>query len=446
MSNMPKLTRADKKAIRLASEEDLELAFNASKRHLRHSRWIGKTNSYAKDCVKTLRRQSRPKYPDLSKYIAVSTVLHCLDGWSYLGKAVACHSGGDPNSARHMAYYAELRAAMSLMSGEGIGIFNRHHYVVQSWPKLYKIKNIPTHEVTWQILDNWAKLQGSFGFLGKIITPGNLPIDQWLSEFGAGITFRLIGKQWFDDWGFDLRSFFLDRDARNEASYRPTRLHTISTLTAVDTSEFLRSLWQMFEPVANSRFGIVDRHLLRLSLNKTYKAVSGQEPAANQLDFKRRVELMVENISPTEGSNDYWIKFLTKEIDPLTPQPITEAANLTTRTDAKHHIQVIGRASLLMRLATGACLRLMQNANLTRDDLEFWWAKLGADVGLWDTLNPPIPFTDLWGDVEIALSQLNSWSSQPTLNNSYFDLHRNNPLAILVLGQCERIGLWGLGL
>ena len=133
MSNMTrkKLSIADKQGLRLASRQDMELAFISSKRHLQDNRWIGKTNIYAKNCVKTLYRQTRlrrnPNYPDLSKYIAVSALLHCLDGWSYLGKAIACHSAGDSNSARHMAYYSELRAGVSLMSEEGVGIFNGRH-------------------------------------------------------------------------------------------------------------------------------------------------------------------------------------------------------------------------------------------------------------------------------------------------------------------------------
>ena len=36
---------------------------------------------------------------------------HCLDGWSYLSRSVSALVARDGHSAKHMAYYAQLRAA-----------------------------------------------------------------------------------------------------------------------------------------------------------------------------------------------------------------------------------------------------------------------------------------------------------------------------------------------
>jgi len=66
----------------------------------------------------------------MTGYVAVSAPLHCADGWSFLGRAVAAILLGDATAARHLGYYAELRAAMSLMAAHGVGIFNRTHFVV----------------------------------------------------------------------------------------------------------------------------------------------------------------------------------------------------------------------------------------------------------------------------------------------------------------------------
>jgi len=49
---------------------------------------------------------------------------HCLDGWSYLSRSVSALVARDGHSAKHMAYYAQLRAAMSMLAVSGVGIFN----------------------------------------------------------------------------------------------------------------------------------------------------------------------------------------------------------------------------------------------------------------------------------------------------------------------------------
>jgi len=56
----------------------------------------------------------------LSEYIAASCLLHCSDGWSYLGRAISALLRGDPHRARHLAYYAELRAATALLAKVGV--------------------------------------------------------------------------------------------------------------------------------------------------------------------------------------------------------------------------------------------------------------------------------------------------------------------------------------
>ena len=90
-------------------------------------RWIGQRNRYAQDTISTIRAEANPgplvAPKQLSQYIAASIVLHCSDGWSFFGAAVSSLLHGDPHRARHLAYYAELRAAMSLLAAFGIGVF-----------------------------------------------------------------------------------------------------------------------------------------------------------------------------------------------------------------------------------------------------------------------------------------------------------------------------------
>src|SRR5690606_15596582 len=99
------------------------------KNHLPHDRWLGLRNRYRKDTVgkidSDLPRHPQPpslKDRQVAEYISVSTLTHCTDGWNYLSRSIESILSGDEMSSIHLAYYAELRAVLSLMATQGIGI------------------------------------------------------------------------------------------------------------------------------------------------------------------------------------------------------------------------------------------------------------------------------------------------------------------------------------
>ena len=68
----------------------------------------------------------------LAEYIACSIPLHLADGWTFLARGLDAIKAGDSDSAIHMAYYAELRAAMSLLAGDGVGVFRSRHVAIEA--------------------------------------------------------------------------------------------------------------------------------------------------------------------------------------------------------------------------------------------------------------------------------------------------------------------------
>src|SRR6266481_5958480 len=56
----------------------------------------------------------------MADYLALSTCCHALDGWRYLSQASIALMTGARNQALHLAYYAELRAALSILGSSGI--------------------------------------------------------------------------------------------------------------------------------------------------------------------------------------------------------------------------------------------------------------------------------------------------------------------------------------
>ena len=66
----------------------------------------------------------------LIEAVAAAAPNHCIDGWSYVSRAMSALLAGDLHAARHLSYYAELRAGLSLLGSLGIGIFNGINFVV----------------------------------------------------------------------------------------------------------------------------------------------------------------------------------------------------------------------------------------------------------------------------------------------------------------------------
>src|ERR1700722_668599 len=117
------LSAANQSVIHKLSRSDVEKTLAGLRRFTRGSMWIGKNNRYSTDTIGKIKndvRSNRINVRNLSQYIVASCLLHSTDGWSYLGKAILALMRGDPHRSRHLAYYAELRAAMSILASEGI--------------------------------------------------------------------------------------------------------------------------------------------------------------------------------------------------------------------------------------------------------------------------------------------------------------------------------------
>src|SRR5690349_10494850 len=119
-----------------ARRSSVEQEFNGLPLHWAGGAWLRADNRYRHNCIDRLRKDmgsSRGlRASHLREYISASTVLHCMDGWAYLGRSLASYLSGDIDVARHLAYYAELRAAMSLLGTEGIGIFHNRHICIDA--------------------------------------------------------------------------------------------------------------------------------------------------------------------------------------------------------------------------------------------------------------------------------------------------------------------------
>lgn len=431
-----------------ASDAAIRRAFHDLMPQFRASRWLDPQNPFLTNTDKvvgTLRVKKR--LPPLNEYIAVSTVLHCFDGWAFLGRGLAASILGDLPSARHFAYYAELRAAMSILASQGIGVFNRTHIVVHddgtSTPKTPKTQG-GTHIFARLALRRWAE-RGGPRVLSRIVAPAGLPLANWLALFDdSPETQDLFATEIVKEWGLDIDLFGLDQDARNEASYRPNTLSFTSDSSSSDRLSFAAELWRLCEPGYGGAFRTFNRHLLLHSVATLFKHRFGQSVRQSPQKYERHICRMLNGLPLSPRDRDNYYQFLVPGTG-LTDL-IRSAQQKPSRATIGSSVPILSRATLLLHLATGCGRDLLTSIPDFRDLFRFWWEKIGGHRTLWVADSPPELCSDLWSEPADALEKISEGINPPSSLNSHSVLWRDYAEQVAVLGTTERICLWGLGL
>lgn len=434
----------------------VEMAFGRLPTYWQNGSWLGK-NKYARNVISQLTKDltsgSSVTHKQLAEYIAASSVTHCMDGWSYFGRALNAILCGDHNCARHLAYYAELRAAMSFLAAEGIGVFDKEHIVVSAHGRCLKMPpartrpNRPvgpgTHQFVWEALSEWASSSSSAATLNDLIFAGGQPLSEWLKHFGImpGI-YNQLAKDWLLTWGLDIYRLADDRNARNIASYRPTAFSGTPSPSAYDTVLAIRQAWQVCEPESGNPFASLDRMLVRSAIKTAFRVGHQKSPEKAKSQFRNRIHAILRGVGPSGSAFFGWEQFLTdsEKKDPF--NPLLLAGGKAKPTQPTHCLQVTFRALLLLRVATGAARRLVDTLpDGSRAKLDFWVDSVGTESGLWAPHSKPLSTDDLWdeighsiNDLQLAMDSIDSFN---TLTTSF-------PLQVSALSSSKRIGLWGI--
>lgn len=164
----------------------------------------------------------------------------------------------------------------------------------------------------------------------------------------------------------------------------------------------------------------------------------------NRKDFSKRITETLHILGFGPQKTAQLRAFMTRSAA-TDPQVIQDANEWTNASHPRQHLQVIARASLLLRVATGAAAKLLQNTPYDPSDLTFWWEGLGENRGLWASTDGPPSFGDLWTDISEALKDWETWrGGNQGRNYSFAQWHEEEPNVILKLSECERILLCAL--
>jgi len=370
-------------------------------------------------------------------YIAAAAFIHAADSWAYLGRALSAVLSGDVHGAVHLCYYAELRAALSLMSAEGIYVGNGVTLALTS-SGTARISTDGTHVAAWKCLDKWGSTSRARDLFGAIIRPIGSPLHEWANSVPGGI--QHVIADLIGDIAFDLSSFADDRERRNHVSYQPSRVEP-DDLLATEASSVVDDVWTVLEPESRGTFPVLDRlllsHILRGSYAASHAVLDDDGNDTGSTDWSDWAT-WVAAVAPAGAISDPY--FLDLQDTPVSAVRDAALNGVFTRSSGSVSAflrEMVLRTTVLTRLATGACVELLADSGLADDSVAKWVDGLGYARALWDKDDAPDPLIDLWADALAAKEELENAPKE-----SYNTIVRSMKEYLAVLGQAERVAAW----
>jgi hypothetical protein len=420
-----KLAEASRSAV-IAALNNISLSSGA--------RWLDPTNVYSAHAGRRIRSDKTIPPAQVSQfveYLASGVFVHCGDAWSYFGRAVDALLRGDLQAAIHLTYYSELRAGISLLASEGISIGDRFNFVVKNSSTVDFVTNDATHQAAWQYLSAWNESAKAEDLLARIMRPGNAPFSDWASAVSTGGVGPVV-QALLAQMKLDLKTFSGDRDRRNAASYNPTRM-VVSDLAAQRGADLAAELWGSLEPAAAGTFPLIDDALVAEILRQSFASTHGEpyspgdwhewlDASIPSSQVGTALHLDLRRNEPNAGDRPMAALFETD----------SEEMDETLFVAGMMH-----RAVVLLRIASGSAILLLQESNLAPKDIFPWVDSLATARGIWPVGDPIEDRLDLWGDTRESLEVLTSRKFDDSR-----DLLDTLGSEIIVLGQAERVVAW----
>lgn len=378
---------------------------------------------------------------ELINVLGATVPNHCSDAWTYLSRSLSAIVAGDAHSCRHLAYYAQLRSALSILANLGVGVFNKINFVVDRNGRVHRLDPIAsggnsgglgTHAIVWEALEAWSDDGMQSRVFLDLIKIKGVSLRDLMQIIWPGIAIPSVARQIIEGWGLDLRRGQGDRSERNVSSYVPRSLNPISP-APLEIMEFIAETWRLLEPTSGSSFDGLDRFLLRSVFQKYHQQITGDTDYAAG-PIAARYSLMpaairglvsVDFLLGTNGEND--------------PQVITKA--LATTAPALP-LEMLARAFILVRAASAFTHSSLLDAglNLAQGDLRPWLDQWAEERGFWHPTGKLTDPTELWDDVNIALLDLEDSILQSPAHIS--EWHQRTYNGLPKITEAERAGVW----
>lgn len=404
---------------------------------LTEAQWFPRGNGYVPNASQRIETDShaiaRGRQTEFVGYVAGSVFTHCGDAWGFVGRALDALLRGDLGGAVHLVYYAELRAALSLLASEGIFIGNVDHFAIASADvQPFGQKNgtrAGTHRFAWQALQAWTDGPRAMTLFSKVVCPGGARFEEWVSSLTSMSAQAKIDEV-FKLMSIDLREFDNDHRRRNTASYNPSRLCP-RDMPASAIRDLVADVWRALEPGPSGGFPVLDDALLPELLQSIYSSVERSDVAWDN---------WVARLAPASQSGSALLGSLRANGRGGARAGLMGAmyTSRSTESDATVFLRpMLARTVLLLRIATGSALQLLHESGHGPESLGAWVESLAEARGLWPAGMAFDDPHDLWADVELALEEVDAAGT-----GSLHEFLRGLRTGVLILGQAERVPVW----
>lgn len=377
---------------------------------------------------------------ELKNYLALSNLAHLFDGWRYLSQSSLAVFRGARREGIHLAYYAELRAAMSILAGSGISISNGKNYSLDNAGNVLWF-NGRTHEATWDAIKIWSQQPDNANAILRSLRAFGINGLDWLEACRATSSADAITEQWLQSWSLDLRQLRNDSALRNNSSYEvDTNPNAHDPFQQVDL-QLLIDAGHAFSPGAIDTRDSIDAAII-FNLCETAMQVTGKTRKLFWSDLK-------DNIATLHG--------ITREesgrrVNILMRSKSGKAANIINKCSPsnKEFSGVFSRALLLLKLA--ASLKQDKWSSVqqiaptgSRDWQSHAARKYGASSYLWDPAHVPDDFKDLEKDYEEIFDEIEKWFTENG-EFKFYSIWRELPSEMIGLTQMERFLIWTIAI
>ena len=403
------------------------------------------------DCINNIKNRSSVAISDdhFKTYIALSTVVHSMDGWEYLASAIDALVNGNHSVAIHLAYYSELRGSMSFLASEGIGVFDKEHFSLSSASVLTASSSFNgTHQAVWEMIERWSNSsqKPENSDILSIFSVSGKTFQEWIDAFPHGTTLsaKMIIQSWIRAWNLDVSLLRTDRNTRNEVSYRPQR-NTVTSrmvMTYGESVAEIQNFWRLIEPSGTNRFNLLDKHLLKMFLKQVYDNFSQDVRDANPFE-----DLLTQTLSNLGLQTDDSFSDFLKGNSQHSIFNFASQAAYDNVANTLNVVAILARALLMLRLSTGRASLIFKKAGYNIHDLNLLWGSYGVENGFWKVGNAPENFELLWEEIYDHVETINDWLEGSNIN----DLDANDVfgdesliMSMQYFKQIHRAMLWGV--
>lgn len=323
--------------------------------------------------------------------VAAEQVAHFIEAWRYASSALHAYMVNSRENALHFAYYAELRAALSLYAYGGISI----NYVAGSYyldgngarVNFKSETNNRTHDTVWATWPEWIKRRDAQNLLERMKLTAGVTLADFTNVLSGYAPANVLS-----DWGYDLISAAQDdHTARNRSSYNPLLADAPLVSMSDACVTLIRDIWRAL--LVGSGGITFDQDLIIFLAERSVRSITAEVKGAPL--YTKEWGDMLTAVSARTGvevaaieqamAKPYSVTFFERALE-----QVSEAEN------------VLSRAFFLVRLASIAVDEhaAVPASSAARQWIRNWLTSVGLFPG-----DGSMEVADVLADYEDALQQ-----------------------------------------